>query len=162
MEKSDSINVIKDAIDKGRPSTTDIVPGTVLHHFLYKSRANVQFTMSSYDPDFSSISRRRRLARSTPKQLTASTRSLTPIPNRLMSTYNNLHASIHAKHTHVKVHHCVSQSASSFAWVTPVFELYCIAGPNANRNALAQGASKIVQWVQQEEERLFIIGGAVS
>jgi hypothetical protein len=163
MEKSDSINVIKDAIDKGRPSTTDIVPGTVLHHFLYKSRANVQFTMSSYDPDFSSISRRRRLAyRSTPKQLTASTRSLTPIPNRLMSTYNNLHASIHAKHTHVKVHHCVSQSASSFAWVTPVFELYCIAGPNANRNALAQSASKIVQWVQQEEERLFIIGGAVS
>lgn len=69
MEKSDSINVIKDAIDKGRPSTTDIVPGTVLHHFLYKSRANVQFTMSSYHPDFSSISRRRRLARSTPKQL---------------------------------------------------------------------------------------------
>lgn len=65
MEKSDSINVIKNAIDKGRPSTTDIVPGTVLHHFLYKSRANVQFTMSSYDPDFSSTSRRRRFA--TPK-----------------------------------------------------------------------------------------------
>lgn len=82
--------------------------------------------------------------------------------SRLISTYNNLHASIHAKHTHVKVHHCVSQSASSFAWVTPVFELYCVAGPNANRNALAQSASKIVQWIQQEEERLFIIGGAVS
>ena len=43
-----------------------------------------------------------------------------------------------------------------------MFELYCVAGPNANRNALAQSASKIVQWVQQEEERLFIIGGAVS
>lgn len=62
MEKNDSINVIRTAIDKGRPSTTDIVPGTVLHHFLYKSRANVQFTMSTYDPDFSSISRRRRFA----------------------------------------------------------------------------------------------------
>lgn len=43
-----------------------------------------------------------------------------------------------------------------------MFELYCVAGPNANRNALAQSASKIVQWVQKEEERLFIIGGAVS
>lgn len=43
-----------------------------------------------------------------------------------------------------------------------MFELYSIAGPNANRNALAQSASKIVQWVRQEEERLFIIGGAVS
>lgn len=81
---------------------------------------------------------------------------------RLISTYNNLHASIHAKHTHVKVHHCISQSASSLAWVTPIFELYCVAGPNANRNALAQSASKVVQWVHQEEERLFIIGGAVS
>lgn len=80
---------------------------------------------------------------------------------RLMSMYNNLHASIHAKNTHVKVHHCVSRSATSFGWVTPVFELYCIAEPNTNRNALAQSASKIAQWVQREEERLFIIGGAV-
>ncbi|KAL2856030.1 trafficking protein Mon1-domain-containing protein [Aspergillus pseudoustus] len=139
LEKNGSIKIIKDAISKGRPTTTDIVPGTVLHHFVYKSRANVQFTMSSYTPEFSSILQRR----------------------RLVSTYNNLHASVHAKHTHVKVHHCVTQSSSSFAWVTPVFELYCIAGPHANRNALAQSASKVVQWVQKEEERLFIIGGAV-
>ncbi|RDW78549.1 guanine nucleotide exchange factor MON1 [Aspergillus mulundensis] len=139
MEKNGSIKIIKEAIHKGRPSTTDIVPGSVLHHFVYKSRANVQFTMSSYEPEFSSIPRRR----------------------RLISTYNNLHASVHAKHTHVKVHHCITQSSSSFAWITPVFELYCVAGPHANRNALAQSASKIVQWVQKEEERLFIIGGAV-
>ncbi|KAJ5596260.1 hypothetical protein N7450_002718 [Penicillium hetheringtonii] len=140
MRKNGSLKVIKSAVDQGRPLTTDIVPGTVLHHFLYKSRANVQFTMSSYAPEFTSVSRRR----------------------RLMSVYNNLHASIHAKNTHVKVHHCVSRSATSFAWVTPVFELYCIAEPSANRNALVQSASKIAQWVQQEEERLFIIGGAVS
>ncbi|KAL4750825.1 hypothetical protein BDW72DRAFT_193484 [Aspergillus terricola var. indicus] len=139
MKKNGSIKNIKEAIDKGRPSTTDIVPGSVLHHFIYKSRANVQFTMSSYDPEFSSITRRR----------------------RLISTYNNLHASVHAKHTHVKVHHCVTQSSSSFAWITPVFELYCVAGPHANRNALAQSASKVVQWVQKEEERLFIFSGAV-
>jgi hypothetical protein len=139
MEKNGSLKVIRAAIDQGRPATTDLVPGSVLHHFLYKSRANVQFTMSSYAPEFTSISRRR----------------------RLMSIYNNLHGSIHAKNTSVKVHHCVSRSASSFAWVTPVFELYCVAEPNANRNALVQSATKIAQWVHQEEERLFIIGGAV-
>jgi len=88
--------------------------------------------------------------------------SVTPnMSSRLMSIYNNLHESIHAKNTSVKVHHCVSRSASSFAWVTPVFELYCVAEPNANRNALVQSATKIAQWVHQEEERLFIIGGAV-
>ncbi|KAJ5662883.1 hypothetical protein N7507_003614 [Penicillium longicatenatum] len=139
LEKNGSLKVIRAAIDQGRPATTDIVPGAILHHFLYKSRANVQFTMSSFSPTFSSVSRRR----------------------RLMSIYNNLHSSIHAKNTHVKVHHCVSRSASSFGWVTPLFELYCVAEPNANRNALVQCATKIAQWVQQEEERLFIIGGAV-
>lgn len=54
------LKVIAAAIDQGRPAPTDIVPGNVLHHFLYKSRANVQFTMPSYDPELSSVSRRRR------------------------------------------------------------------------------------------------------
>lgn len=42
-----------------------------------------------------------------------------------------------------------------------MFELYCVAGANASRAALAQGANRIVQWVKREEERVFIIGGAV-
>jgi len=47
------------------------------------------------------------------------------------------------------------------AWITPMFELYCVAGPLTGRNALAQSANRVVQWVQREEERLFLIGGAV-
>ena len=80
---------------------------------------------------------------------------------RLLSLYHTLHASVHAKMTHLKVHHCISRESISLAWITPLFELYCVAGPNANRNALAQSANKIVQWVRREEERVFIIGGAV-
>ncbi|WEW58022.1 Vacuolar fusion protein mon1 [Emydomyces testavorans] len=140
MEKNGSKKIIRTAIEKGRPSTTDIIPGTVLRHFLYKSKSNVQFIMSSYSPDFDSLSARR----------------------RLLSTYQALHGSIHAKHTHVKVQHCVSSFMDSLAWVTPKFELYCVASPNSNRNALSQSANKIAQWVQQEEERVFIIGGAAS
>ena len=60
MEKNGSIRIIKEAIDRGRPATTDVVPGTVLHHFLYKSRRNVQFTMSSFDPEFTLVTSRRR------------------------------------------------------------------------------------------------------
>ncbi|KAJ5495850.1 Vacuolar fusion protein mon1 [Penicillium diatomitis] len=139
MEKNGSMQVVAASIDQGRPATTDIVPGTVLHHFMYKSRANVQFTMSEYSPEFTTTARKR----------------------RLMSAYNNIHSSIHAKNSQIKVHYCVSKSASTFAWVTPIFELYCVAEPNANRKALVQGASRIAQWAQREEERLFIIGGAV-
>jgi putative NADH-flavin reductase len=51
---------------------------------------------------------------------------------------------------------------NSLAWITSKFELYCVASPHSNRNAISQSANKIAKWVQQEEERIFIIGGAVS
>ena len=82
--------------------------------------------------------------------------------DRLLSLYHSLHASVHAKNAHPKVHHCISREATSLAWVTPLFELYCVAAQSTNRNALAQSANKVVQWVRREEERIFIIGGAVS
>ena len=148
--------VIASAVRRGRPATTDIIPGTVVRHFLYKSRGNVQFVMPSYEPHFLSLPGRRRLI----LFLELSQQSTNEIC-RLISSYHTLHASVHAKTAHLKVHHCMSRDTTSLAWLTPVFELYCIAGPHASRNALAQSANKIVQWVRREEERIFIIGGAV-
>ncbi|KFY75703.1 hypothetical protein V499_04329 [Pseudogymnoascus sp. VKM F-103] len=139
LHKNGSLDIIKNAVRAGRPSTTDIVPGTQLRHFLYKSRANVQFTTSSYAPHFNSLISHR----------------------RLLSLYQTLHASSHARTSHTKVLHCVSKTSIALAWATPVFEFYCVAGPNCARGALLQGASRVVQWVRREEERLFIIGGAV-
>ncbi|KKY20196.1 putative vacuolar fusion protein mon1 [Diplodia seriata] len=52
LEKNGSLQAIRTAVNRGRLSCTDIVPGTVLRHFIYKSRGNVQFTMPSYDPHF--------------------------------------------------------------------------------------------------------------
>ncbi|KIV91737.1 hypothetical protein PV10_06246 [Exophiala mesophila] len=139
FRRNHSMQIIQQAVQAGRPSPTDIIAGTVLRHFLYKSKGNVQFFMPSYSPNFESLKQRR----------------------RLMSVYSKLHASIHAKHAAVKVHHCVLTTATALAWVTPMFELYCVAGPATSRNALAQSANKVVQWIQKEEERIFLIGGAV-
>jgi len=52
LGKNGSLQIIRDAVKRGRPSCTDIIPGTVLRHFLFKSRGNVQFTMPSFDPYF--------------------------------------------------------------------------------------------------------------
>jgi hypothetical protein len=60
LEKNGSIEVIKSAVRNGRPMTADLFPGTQLRHFLYKSRANVQFVMSSFSPHFNSLIARRR------------------------------------------------------------------------------------------------------
>ncbi|MCJ1237682.1 Vacuolar fusion protein mon1 [Varicellaria rhodocarpa] len=139
MRQNGSMKIIKTAVLRGRPEATDIVPGTVLRHFLYKSRGNLQYVMPSYEPHFTTLLARR----------------------KLLSLYHTLHASVHAKMAHLRVHHCISRESVSLAWITPLFELYCVAGPNASRNALAQSANKIVQWIRREEERVFIIGGAV-
>lgn len=139
LNKNGSMAIIKSAVRRGRPTATDIIPGTVLRHFLYKSRSNVQFAMPSYEPYFTTLLARR----------------------RLLSLYHTLHANVHAKNAHLKVQHCISRESISLAWVAPLFELYCVAGPHASRNVLAQSANKVVQWARREEERIFIIGGAV-
>lgn len=54
LEKNGSMKVITAAVRAGRLTTTDIVPGNPLRHFLYKSRSNVQFAMPSFAPYFSS------------------------------------------------------------------------------------------------------------
>lgn len=131
---------MKKAIDEGRPLTTSIVPGTSIRHFLCKSKQNVQFTMSTFNVHFSTVLERR----------------------KLFSVYSAMHANVHSKNLHPKVEFINARFLTALAWVTPTFELYCVAPPNCNRKSLSNGASRIAQWVQRENERLFIIGGAVS
>ncbi|EEU46415.1 uncharacterized protein NECHADRAFT_78990 [Fusarium vanettenii 77-13-4] len=139
LAKNGTLAIIQNATRAGRPKIHEITPGSQVSHFLYKSRANVQFCMASLDPGFTELVERR----------------------RLMSVYHELHASIHAKHSHLKVLHSVGDDATSLAWITPVFEFYCVAGPNVSRATITQGANKIIQWAKREQERLFIIGGGV-
>ena len=51
---------IRSAVLKGRLSCIDIAPGSVARHFLYKSKGNVQFTMPSYEPNFTTLLSKRR------------------------------------------------------------------------------------------------------
>ncbi|KAK4457452.1 vacuolar fusion protein MON1 [Cladorrhinum samala] len=152
LQKSGYLSLIRSACRQGRPKISSISTSSSstahqeiqLSHFLYKSRANVQFCMPSLEPHFSGWEPERQIAR-----------------RKLMSVYHQLHASMHAKHSHLKVLHSVGEDVASLAWITPVFELYCVAGPNASRAAMTQGANRVVQWAKKEEERLFIIGGGV-
>ncbi|KND95317.1 Vacuolar fusion protein MON1 [Tolypocladium ophioglossoides CBS 100239] len=139
LAKNGSLAIIRKAARAGRPTVPQVAPGSQISHFLYKSRANVQFCMASLHPAFAQLVERR----------------------RLMTLYHELHASVHAKHAHLKVLHCVSEEATSLAWITPVFEFYCVGGPNISRASTTQGANKIIQWAKKEEQRLFIIGGGV-
>jgi hypothetical protein len=63
LQQNGSIDAIRTAVKQGRPKCTDIVPGSPLRHFLYKSRGNVQFTMPSFEPYFENALDKRRYAR---------------------------------------------------------------------------------------------------
>ncbi|KAJ8105770.1 hypothetical protein OPT61_g9981 [Boeremia exigua] len=129
LAANNSISHISTAVQAGRPSCIDIVPGSPLRHFLYKSRGNVQFCMPSYTPYFASPLDRR----------------------RLLSLYAHLHSTLHTRPTSLKVHHETGSSCIALAWSTPLFELYAVAPPNTSRAALAQGAMKIVQNAKRPE-----------
>lgn len=164
LTKNGSLNIIKAAAKLGRPKVTDVAPGSQISHFLYKSRANVQFCMSTLDSFCGSTGTSQgSMADDEAEGAEESSSDHYGMVSRrrLMTHYHQLHASVHARHSHLKVLHCVGQDATSLAWVTPIFEFYCVAGPNASRAVLTQGANKIIQWARKEEERLFIIGGGV-
>lgn len=139
LQRNGGISSIRHAVRLGRPLATDIVPGTVLRHFLYKSRGNVQFFSPSFSPHFA-----------------------TPVDRRrLLNLYSLLHSHLHNKPASLKIHYEMSVSVISLAWSTPLFELYAVADGRTSRQALAVAANQVVQWVRREEERVFIIGGAV-
>ncbi|KAL2154332.1 hypothetical protein VTH82DRAFT_3008 [Thermothelomyces myriococcoides] len=158
LAKGGHLDIIRAAAREGRPRVQTVAPGVPIAHFLYKSRANVQFCMSALETPATAATAVAAASSSEPSER-AMTMMLTR--RRLMSLYHQLHASIHAKHAHLKVLHAVGEDAASLAWITPVFEFYCVAGPNVSRAAMAQGANRIIQWAKREEERLFIIGGGV-
>ncbi|KIW02894.1 uncharacterized protein PV09_05944 [Verruconis gallopava] len=139
LYQNNSLKVVREAVRRGRLSCTDIAPGTVLRHFLYKSRGNVQFIMPSYDPYFPTLLTRR----------------------KLLTLYTHLQASLHAHPVRPKIHHETASTHTCIAWSTPVFELYAVAPASATKSALAMAANKVVQFVRREDERVFIIGGAV-
>lgn len=139
LAKNGSLSLIRAAAQAGRPKIYEIAPGSQVSHFLYKSRANVQFCMAALEPQFAGLDSRR----------------------RLLTAYHELQTAVHAKHSQLKVLHSVTDEATCLAWVTPVFEFYCVAGPHVSRASMTQGANKIIQWAKKEEERLFMIGGGV-
>jgi len=79
-----------------------------------------------------------------------------------MTLYAYLQSTLHTRSGgRPKILHSTSAHHITLAWTTPLFDLYAIAPSTTSRAALAQAANKLIQWVRREEERVFIIGGAV-
>ncbi|KAG9659660.1 DUF254-domain-containing protein, partial [Aureobasidium melanogenum] len=139
LNQNGSMSILSTSIRRGRPSVSSILPSSPLLHFIYKSRPNVQFFTPSFHPHFSSL-----------------------VPHRrLVSLYSGLHTAVHNKTAHLKVHYACAKDAVALGWETKEYEFYGVAGAGTSREAVAKAAQEVVKWVRREEERVFIIGGAV-
>lgn len=131
------VDHISKAVSLGRVKNIDI-PAPLIRHFLYKSKSNVQFVMPSFDLHFPEATDR----------------------YKLMALYQQIHHAVHSKPSASKVYFGVRHSTTALAWITPSFELYCVTGPST-KDALTQSVKAVVNWIRAQEERLFIVGGAV-
>jgi vacuolar fusion protein MON1 len=68
---------------------------------------------------------------------------------------------MHSRPAPPKILHVTTDNYTALAWSTQKFELYAIAPVSASRDELSQAANRILQYVHREEERIFILGGAV-
>ena len=139
-QPNSSLHPLRSALTTPRVSITAIAPGTPLQHFLYKSRPHVQFVMPSPAPHFTS-----------------------PLSwRRLMSRYAALHAAVHGRGAgRNKVVHVVEREGVGAAWCTGTFEVFAVAARGTAREAVAKGLEMVVRWARREEERAFVVGGAV-
>ncbi len=146
---------VRESVLRGRPPCSEVSQGSVLQHFLYKSRSNVQFIMPPFEPGFADHVSRRKWVIPKPSAAGAD-RSF-----RLLNIYTQLHSAMHSRPTSPKVLYCSTANYLSLAWMTPTFEMYALAPATASRGELSQAANKLAQYARREEERVFIIGGAV-
>ncbi|KAI5207221.1 hypothetical protein AUEXF2481DRAFT_43452 [Aureobasidium subglaciale EXF-2481] len=139
LNQNNSMSILRTAIHHGRPSIPSILPSSPLLHFIYKSRPHVQFFTPSFSPNFTSL-----------------------VPHRrLVSLYSSLHTAVHNKTASLKVHYACAKDAVALGWVGREYEFYGVAGAGASREGMAKAAQDVVRYLRREEERVFIIGGAV-
>lgn len=129
--------VLAQAVNRERFKPMDI-PAPLIRHFLYKSKEYVQFVMPSIDLHYYEKNQRQ----------------------QLMDLYHELHTAVHSHHAKVNILYITRNSSTALAWITPRFEMYCVAGVT-NKNALFQSVRAAVAWIKHQEERLFILRGAV-
>jgi len=60
LGKNGSLRILTQCIMAGRAPCSEIIPTSSVRHFLYRSRTNVQFTMPSYAPHFTTLISRRK------------------------------------------------------------------------------------------------------
>jgi len=106
-----------------------------LRHFLYKSKTTAQYTCPRYTVPYH-----------TPESQKV-----------LFSHYQMLHHRVHSAARPLKMVYKVTDVHTLVAWVTKEFELYAALEPLVTKNSAILVVNKLLRWIKNDENRLFIL-----
>ncbi|KAG8232572.1 hypothetical protein J437_LFUL012948 [Ladona fulva] len=76
---------------------------------------------------------------------------------RLMGLYQHLHHRLHSASRPLKQIFKQADSEAMLGWIKPGYELYVIYEPLITKTNAVIAANKILKWIKEEEQRLFIL-----
>ncbi|XP_068217411.1 vacuolar fusion protein MON1 homolog [Palaemon carinicauda] len=115
--------------------TVRVVGAPELRHFLYKSKTTAQFTCPEYTPPYHTEQEQK----------------------RLFGLYQLLHHRVHSAARPLKMVYMVMDTETLVGWVTKEFELYAALEPLVTKNNAIVFVNKLLRWIKNEENKLFIL-----
>ncbi|KAF2355387.1 Vacuolar fusion protein Mon1 [Trinorchestia longiramus] len=106
-----------------------------LRHFLYKNKALAQYTAPVYSPPYQ-------------------TEETMVVP---VSIYERLQQRLQCQERPLKMIYTAADDHATIAWETHEFELYAILEPLTTKQSAIDIVNKILKYVSQEEQRLFML-----
>ncbi|XP_064111895.1 vacuolar fusion protein MON1 homolog [Macrobrachium nipponense] len=106
-----------------------------LRHFLYKSKTTAQFTCPEFTPPYHTEQEQK----------------------RLYGLYQLLHHRVHSAARPLKMVYMVMDTETLVGWVTKEFELYAALEPLVTKNNAIVFVNKLLRWIKNEENKLFIL-----
>ncbi|KAI9320679.1 MON1-like protein A-like protein, partial [Dichotomocladium elegans] len=137
LQKEAILEKIVDASEQNYRIENVGVPG--LAHFLYKSKAHVQFTC----PDFSA-----------------------PYTNdthckRLFRLYQYVYDRMHNRARPLKLYFHENEHEIILGWITSSFELYVVFKPGTSKRNIISSSNHLLRWIRRNEDNLFILDSPV-
>ncbi|XP_050026966.1 vacuolar fusion protein MON1 homolog A isoform X2 [Dermacentor andersoni] len=135
LQRKNCLEALREATVSGGYSVREAgVPE--LYHFLYKSKSGAQLSSPRLEPPYSKD------------------------PGRLLALYRLLHHRMYQPACPLKILFWATGRETLMGWHMAGFELYAAFEPLVSKDTAVRAMSKLLHWIKQEEERLFIMSYA--
>ena len=138
LEKYKCFQAINEALGKESYRIGDVGIANLLH-FVYKSRSTSQYTSPELEAPYNNPDEE----------------------ERLFGLYLYLHHHIHSSGQPLKILCHVGCKEMLLGWVTSGFELYATFNPLVTKPMAINAINRLLKWITNEEDRLFILNSPV-